>query len=145
MAKQKLSQRSITVNKTGGFLHIIIPSLVPGTFESYRIPVDTLVPSSGGGADVPILLSNKTGNVSQAIPANSWIDKITVFFRAGTPVVRVGTSPNGQELMMDVNVTDYAVVYPELYTGAGNTLYFTVNSGYIDVRIDYKSNYNGNI
>lgn len=144
MAKQKLSQRSITVNKAGGYMHIIIPSLVPGTFESYRIPIDSLVPK-GGASDIPIFLADKTGNVSQAIPSNSWIDKITLFFRAGAPIVRVGSSPNGEQYMVETNVSDYAIIYPEHYAGADETVYFTINNGNIDVRIDYKSNYNGSI
>jgi len=142
MAKQKLSQRNITFVKTGGYVHIIVPAITPGNFDSYRIPITALL---SGVGNTPIQLTSQTGNITQAISANTWIDKISIFQAGGAPVVRIGTTPNGEDVMTDATVTTYAQVKPEVYTLAGNTLYFTINGGSVDIRIDTNTGYNGSI
>ena len=142
MAKQKLSQRDITSVKAGGYLHIILPTINPGEYASWKISADNLL---AGVGDLPILLGDKTGNITQPIAANSWIDKITVFFKSGAPTIRIGTTPNGTDIMNDIVVESFVVVKPEIYAPTATDIYFTINTGNVDLRIDIKNSYNGSI
>lgn len=136
MAKQKLSERDITSIKTGGFVHIILPGVTPGTFVSYRISVASLL---SGVGNTPIEAKNKTGNQSEVITANTFVDKIFLFKNSGTPTVRIGLTANGEEIMSDTLIADSQLIKPEQIS-SGITLYFTITSGNIDYSIDTVSN-----
>lgn len=138
MAKQKLSERDITAIKTGGYVHIIIPSIIPGEFNSHRISVASLL---AGEVNTPIAQTGVTGNITQAIAANTFIQRISLFHAGGTPTVRVGTTPNGTDIMPDIAVTDFIPIPYDQYTESGLTIYFTINSGSIDFRIDTINNF----
>lgn len=138
MAKQKLSQRDIISIKTGGYVHIILPAITPGEFNSYRIPVASLL---AGEVNTPITQTGVTGNITQAIAANTFIQRISLFHAGGTPTVRVGTTPNGEQILPDTLITDFIPIPYDVHTSAGMTLYFTINSGSIDIRIDVTDNY----
>jgi hypothetical protein len=136
MAKQKLSERDTTTIVAGGYIHIILPGVTPGIFNSYKISVTSLL---SGVGNTPIEGVDLTGNINVPIAANTFVDKIFVFQAGGTPIVRIGLTPNGEEIMPDTTITDSQLVKPEQIS-QGVTLYFTINSGYIDYRIDTINN-----
>ena len=122
MAKEKLSQRDVTSLKAGGYLHIILPTTNPGEYKSWKISAENLLASVG---DIPVLLSDITGNVAQAIASNTWIDKITVFLKSGVPTIRIGTTPNGTDILDDIAIESFAIVKPEIYAPTATNIYFT--------------------
>jgi len=88
-----------------------------------------------------------TGNLNQTIDANTFVQFITIFPVAGTPVIRIGTTPNGVDLMDDTLIDNSQSYYPvqvQQYFLATGTIYFTFTSGSgtIDIRIDILKDYN---
>lgn len=92
----------------------------------------------------PIKASNVSGDVFQTIQANTFITNIYLTPTIGTPTLRVGITPGGNELL-DNTVLDFMqpINANQLFTAIG-ALYFTFSGsvGAIDIRIDLIPNFN---
>lgn len=93
---------------------------------------------------LPVKRPNVTGNTTIAIPANSNILDMAIVAASGTPTIRIGTTPNGEEIMEDTVITSIPtpIVVNQYFGGAG-TLYITFSSGVgaINIRMDIIYNY----
>lgn len=76
---------------------------------------------------VPIRLKNVNVNTNQLIAANTKIVAIDISGTAGAPVLRVGLTPNGTELLPDTPIGNTYPLEPNYYSAAGDTLYFTIS------------------
>lgn len=92
----------------------------------------------------PIKIQGASGNLSQAILANTYVVDMQIRPLSGTPTLRVGLTPNGQEIMVDTVINDAQPVVIQLYFSTAGLLYFTWTSGIgqVNIRINIISNYN---
>lgn len=94
----------------------------------------------------PIRILGAGGNTIQPILANTMVVQLQIRALTGSfPTVRIGTTPNGQDILDDtvINAAGYLVSVQQYFSGAGN-LYFTwtTGSGTVNVRIDVINNFN---
>lgn len=94
----------------------------------------------------PIKLTNVIANTIQAIPGNTLVAQIALIATSGTPTIRIGTTPNGIEIMDDtvIDGTDQQLLQVQEYFLTAGNLYitFTSGSGALNIRIDVIYNYN---
>lgn len=84
----------------------------------------------------PIILLNQTGSFSQAIAIKTWLEKLVIVPRLGTPTIKIGTTSGGNEIIDTTLVGDFLPVMIQQYYATGITLYFTVASGNVDINFD---------
>lgn len=77
------------------------------------------------------------------LPVKSILHAIDIRFVLGAPVVRIGTTNGGNELVSDRNILtgfDKNIPVRKSYPQA-QTIYFTVSGGTVNILIDYETNY----
>lgn len=132
-----LSQKTQTVNKIGGFMHIILPNM-QNEYDSYKIAVSDLL----SGDLAPIYLENQTGNFNFEILNNCLIESCLIDVKNGTPIVRIGVTPAGQEILADFTLTEINNFFELNYlTESNGYIYVSVQNGYVDLRFDVINNY----
>lgn len=134
---QTLPERDITSDKAGGQIPINKPK-VGGGWKTYRINVTDLLAGTGSQ---PIQRLNKTGNDSQAIASNSFVNQISILPVSGTPTIKIGTSPNGNQIADTFAIGNFAPVTVQLYFPDAGTIYFVITDGSVNIRIDVFNNY----
>lgn len=133
---QTLDQRDATSSKVGGWMHILLPK-IGGGFKSWKISVDSLL---SGAGDTPIKLQNKSTNTSCTVDANTYIKGILAVQNSGTPTLKIGKTPNGEEVMPQTNIVG-SMPFPYVeHLTSQTTLYLTISGGNISVRIDISTN-----
>jgi hypothetical protein len=135
---QFLSNRDLTTDKTGGQVPINVPKL-GGGYITKRINVSDLLAGVGGSA---IKLADQTGNVSQILPANTWVEFVHVRTISGTPTIKIGTTLNGNQILDTSDVGDSMPVMVQLYFANITTLYFAIVGGNVNIRIEPINDYN---
>lgn len=80
-------------------------------------------------------------NTTQAFDADTMVTFIALSGTAGAPVVRIGLTPNGQELLPDTAIGNSQPVNVGQYFPAAGNIYFTVTLGTVSIRIEYTENY----
>jgi hypothetical protein len=83
-------------------------------------------------------------NTQQAIAANTMVKNISISGTAGAPVLRIGITPNGEQILPDTpignSLPDTVMQY---YQDAG-FVYFTISGpagSTVSIRIEYQENY----
>lgn len=127
----KLSQRTVTSDKTGGFVHIILPS--GGNFLSYQIAVTDLLKGSVTGS---AFLSNVTGAQTVIPGDNVYVSSIFVKKISGTPSIKIGTTVGGVDILPVTLITDFQVIHIERLFATSDILYFTITSGNVNIRVE---------
>lgn len=95
-----------------------------------------------GSIATPVKLPGESINFQQAFPLNTKIVGISLVAMIDNPTVRIGTTPNGQEIMPDTVVGDSMDDVLQYYCKVATTLYFTFTTpGTINVRVDVINNY----
>jgi len=91
---------------------------------------------------LPIKLQGVGFNTNVPIPANTMVLELALIATSGTPTVRIGKTPNGQEYLADKVITGtiLPITIQDYFQGAG-FIYITTGTGAISVRIDVKYNY----
>jgi hypothetical protein len=84
----------------------------------------------------PLRLNGINSNTQKLIPANTFLQGIYIRATEGAPTLRIGTTPNGQEICPDVQPGDFLSVLVQQYVNGGLSLYFTLSGGRINVRFD---------
>lgn len=87
-----------------------------------------------GSITTPIKLPGVGANTSVVIPANSFITNLYVALATGSPTIRIGTTPNGQEILPDSE--PFQVLSLNQYFANNTTLYITVSGGSVNIRIE---------
>jgi hypothetical protein len=85
---------------------------------------------------LPLKLPGITGNTQQVIPVDTFLQAIYMTATAGTPTVRIGTAPNGQDICPDVQPGSFQTVFVQQYYPTGVTLYITLSGGTVNFRFD---------
>lgn len=89
---------------------------------------------------LPLKLIGITSNAQQVIPANTWLDSIYISATAGTPTIRIGTTPNGEEICPDVQPGNFQPVMAQQYYATDTTLYITLSGGTVSIRFNVINN-----
>ena len=148
---QKLSARALTTDPTDAELHIIKP-IGGGLYESVRITlVNLLAGITSAIAAINVILGagtltvkhlNQTGDFTQAIAINTKLESIDFKYLSGTPVIKVGTTPAGTEIINSLTLTsESASNLLDLIFDSAETLYFTLSGGAVDAVINWRLNY----
>jgi len=90
----------------------------------------------GSLSNVPIKLVGQTGAFTQAILADTWVERISITPASGTPDIKIGTSLHGTELCPVTSIDNYLPVLIQQYFTDASTLYFETTGGTVNVRID---------
>lgn len=108
-----------------------------------RTALNSMFSELYSGIDVPLKIKNVIANTTQAIPANSFILSIFSIAVAGTtPTVRIGTTPNGTEIMGDTVLNNQPTeVALQEYFSADTTFYITIGGGTASFRINILYNF----
>lgn len=109
---------------------------------SVRNALNSMFTELYGAILVPIKLPNIGFNTTVPIKANTFVQAIALVAISGNPVVRIGTTPNGQDILGDTAIT--STILPlilQQYFSADTTLYITLGTGAINVRIDVNPSY----
>ena len=134
----KLHELNETLSKNGAYLYVIVPDGLGGWLDC-KINVNTLLAGSGSNS---LMLTNVTGNQSQAILIDCFIWKITIKPISGTPNIKIGTTFGGTEITDTIDVTSptLQITTEQFFTNAG-FVYFEITGGYVNIRIDLINNY----
>ncbi len=93
-------------------------------------------------AVIPIQIAGVTGNSQQSFNANTFLLSCALISESGSPIVNIGTTPNGGEIVDTSPITNAYFVQTLLYMESATTLYITVTgTGSIKLRFDYQKNY----
>lgn len=122
-----MAQQFIIVGTTGG---TDAAAIINGNFSELY-----------GALQPPVKLNGVNVNTQQPLLANSKVIEIDMSGTAGAPLVRIGLTPNGQEILPDTLIGNSQPVEPGYYSQNGDTLYFTVTGGTISVRMVIINNY----
>jgi hypothetical protein len=85
---------------------------------------------------LPLKINGATGNTQQIIPVDTYLQALYMSATAGTPTIRIGTTPNGEEICPDVQPGAFQSVIVQQYFSAGITLYITLSGGTVNIRFD---------
>ena len=146
MAEQKLSERTQTTSGTGGFVHII-RDLGSG-FQSFRISVANLLqPVTSLLSTIQTNLENRlrigvvetSTDTTFTMPANSKLEGVDVFWVSVEPVVKIGTTDGGDEVLFETTYTEgeESVLKYKLFP-SGGTLFIKCSGGSIKININYR-------
>lgn len=109
-----------------------------------RTALNNMLQELYGSIPTPLKFPGESINFQVLIPANTRISTISMVAIAGGPTIRIGTAPNGQDILPDVvlnaNSQDIQV---NTYFAADTTIYFTFSgaAGTINARIGVINNY----
>lgn len=131
---KKLSQKDITLISDESYVHIIIPN-GDGTYSSKRIRAGLI------GTELK-REQNKNSNFTIDLPANSKLDDIDLRFVSDAPVIKIGTTDGGEEIMSERTLSsgDLSLISRKTFLNA-QTIYFSISGGTIHVNLNYKPNY----
>lgn len=92
---------------------------------------------------VPIKIPGVSVNAIQALPANVFIEQISIVPVSGSPTIRIGTTPNGTNILADTVISSFQAVLVQSYLASSSNLYitFSAGSGVLNFRIDTLNNY----
>jgi hypothetical protein len=94
-----------------------------------------------GSIIAPIKVPGVGANYAQPIPANTFIQDVSLSAGTGAPLVRVGLNPGGSELMPDTLIGNSTILNVQYYMQAFGNIYFTVSGGTFSFRVDVQYNY----
>lgn len=94
-----------------------------------------------GNLQPPVKLLGVNANTQQAIPAGAKVVGISISGTAGAPVLRIGITANGTEILPDTSIGNSQDVQPDEYFQNAGNLYFTLSGGTVNIRIDIIPNF----
>lgn len=91
----------------------------------------------------PLKLPGLTGNTNQSIASNTLVRSLSLINAVGTPTIRIGTIPNGQDVMPDTQISGNVQVDVNEYFANATVFYitFTSGAGTINIRLDVIQSY----
>lgn len=108
---------------------------------SVRNKLNSMFAELYGNTPVPIKLPGVSGNVSQLLTGNTFLSTLEVGKVSGTPILKVGTTPGGEDLLPSVEIVNFMQSNTQLYCATSQTIYFTLSGGTINIRLDIINNY----
>jgi hypothetical protein len=90
---------------------------------------------------VPVKVDNVNANTTINIAANTFLDYIASGLVSGTCQFRIGTTPNGEQIVETTDVTSFVQNSIQRYFAANTTLYITIVSGTLNFRFGVIENF----
>lgn len=107
-----------------------------------RTALNNMLQELYGSIATPVKLPGETANFNSNFPANTMIRSISIVALVNTPTVRIGTTPNGEEIMPDTVTGDSIDVTVNYYCKVATILYFTfADAGAVNFRVNVVNNY----
>ena len=108
---------------------------------SVRTKLNSMFTELYSSEPVPVKLINQNADTLSAVVSGDYIPQITIKYVSGTPLIKVGTTLVGSDLIEETTITDFIIAKPEHYFSAPGNIYFTISGGAISIRIDKIQNY----
>jgi hypothetical protein len=89
-----------------------------------------------GAIVLPVRRNDVSGNFQQLISGNAYLNAVYISKTFGTPTIRIGTTPNGEEICPDIQPGDFQSVIVQQYFSGGASLYITLSGGRVNIRFD---------
>lgn len=93
-----------------------------------------------GAITPPIVVLGMAANTDIVMPANSFIDKIFIVPESGSPILNIGLTGNGGEILNTMPITYFLPISIQQYFAPTTDFYFTLTGGVINVYIYYIRN-----
>lgn len=77
----------------------------------------------------PVVIEMMAGNTNADVAAGTLITNIFLVPQTGLVTLRIGTTPNGQEILQDLQINGFQQITAQQYFQGAGTLYFTFTSG----------------
>ena len=96
-----------------------------------------------GSLIMPIKLPGVASNTTQSLVANTYLQMVSIIPESGTATIRIGTSPNGTDIMADTLISGFQQVLVQEDFPSPATIYitFTSGTGTLNFRFDVIPNY----
>lgn len=96
-----------------------------------------------GAIPTPVKLPGEVTNFTKDLPANTMITGISLLALVNNPTIRIGITPNGQEILPDTVTGPSQDLNAQYYCQDATTLYFTFvqGPGAIGARVNVVYNY----
>lgn len=88
-----------------------------------------------GALAFPFKLLNITGNAEQQILAGTFIPWIFILPVAGAPILQLGTTGGGDEILSQQPVTDFIPMQANQWFGATGNIFATLSGGTVSIVI----------
>lgn len=143
MPDKKLSANTTTTTTTGGYCYIILPDGVGG-WVSHKITIANLIKTATDaitalttqvGGFTLTKYENKSTGFSITLAANTFIDKILLRYISGTPLVKIGTTVGGTEILEEAEVEsgqDLTILVTTSYSSE-TVYYITITGGVVNL------------
>jgi hypothetical protein len=120
--------RSI-VESTGVLEHVI------GEVDENDVEVDRVI------NDPFIIIDDMSQNTNQVLPANIFVDSINMISNSGNPIVSVGSTLGGSDLIASQPIDGFERFKTEEYFENQTTLFFQISGGSVRVNIVATENF----
>lgn len=138
----RLNEKPETVQTSGCWVEIEVPVLVDGVVKYVSRKISPQNLGAGSSQNAPLLLTDKTDSQPIGIDANTWVEKISFKTVSGNPTIRIGTSPNGTDIIKDILVNSSLPVIIQNHYLVQTSIYITISGGNVNIRVDFIKNYN---
>lgn len=90
----------------------------------------------------PVMLDNQNASLSIAFPTNTFIATISVVNISGFPLLAIGTTPGGDDILEMTSINQFTQIQYQTYNAGSVMLYFTwFNANFGNIRVDQIINY----
>ena len=110
---------------------------------SVRNALNSMLAQLYASISMPLKLANVSSNTQQVIPANTFLQAVSVSVSviSGTPTINIGTTGNGGEVIPTSELSGFTKFQIDQYFAAQQTLYITITGGTVSIRMDVLNSY----
>jgi len=116
------------------------------TVEIVQSQITVLMQPGGSTSTRPLSFvqdSNKSTSYTKDFSENSITERIDYKWKSGTPVVKIGTTLGGEDIVSELTVSDNTssvnlITFP---FDADTTVYITISGGTVDIMWIYRTGY----
>ena len=134
MANVNILQLPAASNPTNGIFYVVIDGV------DYQIPYETLISLINNDGIKIIKDLNKSANYSRTFNAGNQLQQVDIKKLSGNPIVRIGTSLNGTDILSDIAVVSSSINSIVVDFVATTTLYITISGGSVSLNFKYYEN-----
>jgi hypothetical protein len=87
-----------------------------------------------GALVLPLKLPGINTNTQQVISADSFVQSIYISSTIGNPSIRIGITPNGEEILPEIQPGSFTQVTVEQYFSGDTNFYISISGGTVNIR-----------